>query len=120
MLVRAWRAVPAALRARWQVVAVPRHPNAVAQIQAEAIAAGLTAMEDAAASDAWRWDARLGVLTQWYRAADVAFVGGSLAPYGGHNPLEPAACGAAVIMGVHDASQREGVRALERAGGIWR
>ena len=119
LLVRAWRAVPSALRARWQVVAVPRHPRALAQIQAEAIAAGLTAMESAAVSDAWRWDARLGVLTRWYRAADVAFVGGSLAPYGGHNPMEPAACGAAVLIGPWHAAQREGVRALEAAGGIW-
>ena len=119
LLVRAWRAVPAALRARWQVVAVPRHPRALAQIQAEAIAAGLTAMAGAAPSDAWRWDERLGVLTSWYRAADVAFVGGSLAPYGGHNPMEPAACGAAVLIGPWHASQREGVRALEAAGAIW-
>ena len=120
VLVRAWRSVPAALRARWQVVAVPRHPRALGQIQAEAIAAGLTAMTDAAPSDAWRWDERLGVLTRWYRAADVAFVGGSLAPYGGHNPMEPAACGAAVIIGPWHASQRDAVQALEAAGGIWR
>jgi len=120
-LVRAWGALPAALRTRWQVVAVPRHPRALEQLQAEASAAGRGAgRADAATADAWRWDARLGVLSDWYRAADVAFVGGSLAPYGGHNPLEPAACGAAVVMGPHDASQREAVRALERAGGIWR
>ncbi len=119
LLVRAWRAVPAALRARWQVVAVPRHPRALAQIQAEAIAAGLTSMAGAAPSDAWRWDERLGVLTAWYRAADVAFVGGSLAPYGGHNPMEPAACGAAVLIGPWHASQREAVRALESVGAIW-
>ncbi len=119
LLVRAWRAVPAELRARWQVVAVPRHPRALAQIQAEAIAAGLTAMAGAAPSDAWRWDERLGVLGEWYRAADLAFVGGSLAPYGGHNPMEPAASGAAVLIGPWHASQREGVRALEAAGGIW-
>lgn len=119
LLVRAWRAVPAEVRARWQVVAVPRHPRALAQIQAEAIAAGLTHMAGAAASDAWRWDDRLGVLTRWYQAADAAFVGGSLAPYGAHNPMEPAACGAAVMIGPFHASQREGVRALEAAGGIW-
>ena len=72
------------------------------------------------AADAWRWDERLGVLTRWYRAADVAFVGGTLAPYGGHNPMEPAACGAAVVIGPWHATQREGVKALEAAGGIWR
>jgi len=120
LLVRAWREQPVALRKRWQVVAVPRHPRALSQLQAEAIAAGLTAMNAASPTDAWRWDARLGVLADWYRAGEVAFVGGSLAPYGGHNPLEPAACGAAVMMGPHDSSQREAVRALERAGGLWR
>jgi 3-deoxy-D-manno-octulosonic-acid transferase len=102
-------------------VAVPRHPRALSQLEDEAATAGhVRGRADRAAADGWRWDARLGVLSDWYRAADVAFVGGSLAPYGGHNPLEPAACGAAVVMGPHDASQREAVRALERAGGIWR
>ena len=119
ILVAAWRAVPVPVRARWQVVAVPRHPRALGQLQGEAIAAGLTTMAGAAPSDVWRWDERLGVLSSWYRAAEVAFVGGSLAPYGGHNPLEPAACGAAVVMGPFDAAQRESVRALDHAGGIW-
>jgi 3-deoxy-D-manno-octulosonic-acid transferase len=119
-LARAWRALPAARRAEWQVVAVPRHPRALSQLQSEALGAGLASLSGATPSDAWRWDERLGVLTRWYQAADVAFVGGSLAPYGGHNPMEPAACGAAVIMGVHDFSQRASVRALERAGAMWR
>src|SRR5262245_7653913 len=126
-LVRAWSALPQALRERWQVVAVPRHPRALEQLQAEANAAARSApvrgrpgTSGGSAIDGWHWDARLGVLADWYRAAEVAFVGGSLAPYGGHNPLEPAACGAAVLMGPNDASQREAVRVLERAGGIWR
>ncbi len=120
LLARAWRALPADLRSAWQVVAVPRHPRALSQLQSEAIAAGLTSRAAATSSDTWRWDERLGVLTQWYQAADVAFIGGSLAPYGGHNPLEAAACGAAAIMGVHDFSQRGSVRALDRAGALWR
>ena len=119
-LARAWRSLPVSLRERWQVMAVPRHPRALAQLQAEANTAVSVGRAAAATADAWRWDARLGVLSDWYRAADVAFVGGSLAPYGGHNPLEPAACGAAVLMGPHDAAQRVAVRALDRAGGIWR
>ena len=77
-------------------------------------------MSEAAASDVWRWDDRMGVLTAWYQAADVAFVGGSLAPYGGHNPMEPAACGAATIIGPWHASQRESVNTLEAAGAIWK
>jgi 3-deoxy-D-manno-octulosonic-acid transferase len=60
----------------------------------------------------------MGVLAGWYRAAEAAFVGGSLLPYGGHNPLEPAACGAAVLIGPHHASQASYVRALRAAGAV--
>jgi len=44
----------------------------------------------------------MGELTLMCGAADVAFVGGSLIERGGHNPLEPAACGLPVIMGESD------------------
>ncbi|HZT72859.1 MAG TPA: 3-deoxy-D-manno-octulosonic acid transferase [Terriglobales bacterium] len=41
----------------------------------------------------------LGELATVYRFADVAFVGGSLVPHGGHNLLEPAFYGAPIIFG---------------------
>ena len=41
----------------------------------------------------------MGELTLFYAAADVAFVGGSLVPHGGHNLLEPAALGVPVVTG---------------------
>ena len=41
----------------------------------------------------------MGELPLFYAASDVAFVGGSLVPHGGHNLLEPAALGCAVITG---------------------
>jgi len=41
----------------------------------------------------------MGVLFDFYRRADVVFVGGSLADKGGHNPLEPATLGKPVLMG---------------------
>ncbi len=41
----------------------------------------------------------LGELMDFYAASDVAFVGGSLVPHGGHNPLEPLALGLPVISG---------------------
>jgi 3-deoxy-D-manno-octulosonic-acid transferase len=41
----------------------------------------------------------MGELSWIYSIADVAFVGGSLVPIGGHNLLEPAACGVPVIFG---------------------
>lgn len=43
----------------------------------------------------------IGELASTYRSADVVFVGGSLAPRGGHNTLEPAAAAAPIIVGPH-------------------
>lgn len=43
----------------------------------------------------------MGELTRFLAAADVAFVGGSLVPTGGHNVLEPAALGVPVVFGPH-------------------
>jgi 3-deoxy-D-manno-octulosonic-acid transferase len=43
----------------------------------------------------------MGELPLFFAASDVAFLGGSLVPLGGHNPLEPAALGRAVILGPH-------------------
>lgn len=43
----------------------------------------------------------LGELLVFYAASDVAFVGGSFVPVGGHNLLEPAACRLASITGPH-------------------
>ncbi|HEY6867565.1 MAG TPA: glycosyltransferase N-terminal domain-containing protein [Candidatus Eisenbacteria bacterium] len=120
LLARAWRALPAALRSAWQVAAVPRHPRASDELAREAVDAGLTLVRgEVPVEGAWAWDARAGVLLSYYAAADAAFVGGSLGPYGGHNPLEPAACGAAVLMGPHHAAQADGVRALRTRDAVW-
>lgn len=43
----------------------------------------------------------IGELAATYTLANVVFVGGSLAPRGGHNILEPAAAGAPIIVGPH-------------------
>ncbi len=43
----------------------------------------------------------MGELVSFYKQADIAFIGGSLKPFGGHNPLEPAAYGKPVIFGPH-------------------
>ena len=43
----------------------------------------------------------LGELMSFYACADVAFVGGSLQAIGGHNLLEPAAVGTAIVTGPH-------------------
>lgn len=43
----------------------------------------------------------MGEVPLFYAASDVAFIGGSLVPVGGHNLLEPAALGLPVISGPH-------------------
>ena len=49
----------------------------------------------------------MGELPLLYAASDVAFVGGSLVPIGGHNLLEPAALGLPVISGPHVFNAQE-------------
>ena len=44
----------------------------------------------------------MGVLMPLFLLSEVAFVGGSLVPRGGHNPIEPASLGTPVITGPHD------------------
>ncbi len=48
----------------------------------------------------------IGDLASVYSLASVAFVGGSIVPAGGHNPLEPAQFGVPIIMGPHYANFR--------------
>jgi 3-deoxy-D-manno-octulosonic-acid transferase len=48
----------------------------------------------------------IGELASVYSIASVAFVGGSLVPSGGHNPLEPAQFGVPIVMGPHYANFR--------------
>lgn len=43
----------------------------------------------------------MGELLRFYGACDIAFVGGSLVPIGGHNMIEPAAWGVPVVCGPH-------------------
>ena len=59
----------------------------------------------------------LGDLPRYYGCADVAFVGGSLAPAGGHNLMEPARWGAPVLFGPHHVNVAETARELLRQGG---
>lgn len=48
----------------------------------------------------------IGELASVYALASVAFIGGSLIPAGGHNPLEPAQFGVPIAMGPHYANFR--------------
>ncbi len=49
----------------------------------------------------------MGEVTLFYAASDIAFVGGSLVPIGGHNLLEPAALGVPILIGPHVFNAQE-------------
>jgi 3-deoxy-D-manno-octulosonic-acid transferase len=55
----------------------------------------------------------IGELGALYALADIAFVGGSLVPRGGHNILEPAQYGAAIVVGPHTENFREVISLFE-------
>jgi 3-deoxy-D-manno-octulosonic-acid transferase len=55
----------------------------------------------------------MGELAALYALADVAFVGGSLVPRGGHNIIEPAQHGAAIVVGNHTENFRDIVSLFE-------
>jgi 3-deoxy-D-manno-octulosonic-acid transferase len=60
----------------------------------------------------------LGELENFYAAADLAFVGGSLVPVGGHNLLEPAALGVATLTGPHQHNAPDIARLLAAQQGL--
>ena len=60
----------------------------------------------------------IGELPATYSLAQVVFVGGSIVDRGGHNVLEPAAAGAAVVTGAHTHNFHAIVDLMEEAGAI--
>jgi len=58
----------------------------------------------------------LGELLLFYASADVALVGGTLVPIGGHNLLEPAALGLPVLTGPYVFNAPDVAHALLDAG----
>lgn len=60
----------------------------------------------------------MGELWCWYALADMAFVGGSLAATGGHNPLEPARLAVPIVMGSHTFNFAQIVQHLVDADGL--
>jgi len=96
---------------------VPRHPERFARAAQLARQAGLTVslrsdgISCPAGTQCFVVDA-MGELLRFYAAGDVAFVGGSLEPIGGHNVLEPAALSKPVLFGPHTANFTDITRQL--------
>ena len=62
----------------------------------------------------------IGQMGLWYRLAEVVFIGGSLVPHGGQNPLEPARLNCAVIAGPHTENFRRMTKEMRQAGALLR
>ena len=88
------------------LILVPRHPERFAAVRSLLHRKGLSfvARTDGTpcTSDTQVYlGDTMGDVPLFYAAANVAFVGGSLVPIGGHNLLEPAALGRPVVTGPH-------------------
>ncbi len=85
----------------------PRHPERFNEVAALIQKSGLSWARRTNPPDADDADATvilldtIGELPATYPLATIVFVGGSIVDKGGHNVLEPAAAGAAVVTGAH-------------------
>lgn len=96
------------------LVLVPRHPERCAEVAAILKDAGLAFSRRTSLSSTERFHRgevllvdTIGEMMNLYALSDIAFVGGSLVPTGGHNLLEPASAGVASVFGPHMTNFRE-------------
>lgn len=85
---------------------VPRHPTRGEEVTALFRERGLATVRRSDGEPATRETAILvgdtmGELGLFFRVTDIAFVGGTLVPHGGQNPIEPARLGCAILHGPH-------------------
>ncbi|HEX4388205.1 MAG TPA: lipid IV(A) 3-deoxy-D-manno-octulosonic acid transferase [Steroidobacteraceae bacterium] len=103
------------------LVMAPRHPQRFAEAAEELARSGVafarrSQSESVTSQTPVLLLDSLGELLDFYAAADVAFVGGSLVPVGGHNLLEPAALGVPILTGPHNFNGAEIARLLLAQG----
>ena len=104
------------------LVLAPRHPPRFDEVAQALRTAGVSFVRRSAADSlsdsgcAVLLLDSLGELLDFYAAADLAFVGGSLAPIGGHNLLEPAALGVPILTGPDNHNSAEIARLLIARG----
>lgn len=99
----------------------PRHPERGAEIAALLAERGLSvrrrSLGEAPGPETAVYLAdTIGEMGLWYRLAEAVFVGGSLVPHGGQNPLEPAKLGCAILSGPHTGNFRQVTREMLTAG----
>src|SRR6476469_9744093 len=106
-------------------VIVPRHPargESIARtIEASGLHVALRSREElpTATTDIYVADT-MGELGLFYRLAPIVFMGGSLVPHGGQNPIEAVKLGACIVHGPHVFNFTDVYEALDNAGGARR
>lgn len=105
------------------LILVPRHPERFGSVFELCRREGVATVRRStgapvAATDAVLVGDTMGELLFLYALADIAFVGGSLVPNGGHNLLEPAALGKPVLSGPHLFNFLEIAAQLREAGAL--
>ena len=104
------------------LVLAPRHPERVDEVEALARAGGVRVGRRSRAGEPGQGQPdvllvdTIGELAALYGLADLVFVGGSLAPIGGHNVIEPAVHGKAIVFGPHMSNFRSAAALLLDAG----
>jgi 3-deoxy-D-manno-octulosonic-acid transferase len=103
------------------LVLVPRHPHRCDEVERLCLARGLPVARRSSGQGAENKNVflvdTLGELRTFYAAADLAFVGGSLVPVGGHNILEPALAGLPILLGPNTEDIADVLGQLLEAGG---
>jgi len=105
------------------LVLVPRHPPRFPDVEASLGNKGVrfvtrtSGATVASETEVFLLDT-LGELLPFYAAGDIAFVGGTLVPIGGHNLLEPAALGLPIVAGPHNFNSADIARMLIARGAV--
>jgi 3-deoxy-D-manno-octulosonic-acid transferase len=107
------------------LVLVPRHPERFAPVAALLAASGLRTARLGDGEPAWSDTQvllidRMGELMLWYGVAEACFIGGSLVPRQGHNPLEALCLDKPLLTGPHTANFATVFQALEDADALLR
>ena len=104
-----------------RMILAPRHPEKFGGFETSGPGAGLVIQKKTVLDASRPWDILLldtiGELARMYAAGDVAFIGGSLIPWGGQNLLEPAFYGKPVVFGPHMKNFAVLAEAFEGGGG---
>lgn len=120
VMLEAFQRLSTASSQKIRLMLAPRHPERFAEVASMLDSSGLTWSRRSHPSgtidltcDAILLDT-IGELPAIYSLAAVVFVGGSIAKSGGHNILEPAAVGAAIVTGPHTHNFDDIVRVFAR------